>query len=119
MKNPLKALIAKIRSRIRQKYFVKFKMEPVGDMTIMGYKLVRTCYACPEQYDVFNKKNSLVGYLRLRPGVFTVQYPDVYAPVIFEAYPVGDGLFEHYERDHFLTKAVLSIKREEVVSRTF
>lgn len=89
------------------------------DRVILGYRIVRTCYACPEQYDVFNKLNKLSGYLRLRHGIFTVQYPDVYGKVIFEANPHGDGIFEEYERDHFLSKAILAIKKEEIQEKRY
>jgi len=41
-------------------------------MEINGYKLVLTCGACPEQYDVF-KNGQQVGYLRLRHGFFSAE----------------------------------------------
>lgn len=36
------------------------------------YKLVNTCSACPEQYDVY-REDKLVGYLRLRHSKFTAR----------------------------------------------
>ena len=33
-----------------------------------------TCFACPEQYDVF-LDGEQVGYLRLKHGVFRCDYP--------------------------------------------
>ena len=77
-------------------------------MEIKGYTLVETCGACPEQYDVF-KDGKLVGYLRLRHGVFTVDYPDSGGTEIYRAAPRGDGAFEYEERDTYLTRAIQAI----------
>ena len=44
-------------------------------LIINGCTLVRTCYACPEQYDVFFH-DFQIGYLRLRHGNFTAEYPE-------------------------------------------
>jgi hypothetical protein len=67
-------------------------------------RLVQTCTACPEQYDAFIG-SELVGYLRLRHGFFTVQYPNVEGECVYEAQPKGDGAFYEEEREHFLTSA--------------
>lgn len=102
----------KTRKRESEAFFAKFNIEPVKpDVEIMGYTLVRTCYACPEQYDVLTKHGMLVGYLRLRHGHFTAQYPDVYGKLIYEASPIGDGLFESHERLDYLMKAVEAIDK--------
>jgi len=76
----------------------------------MKIKLVKTCGACPEQYDAFDEKGNQVGYLRLRHGYFSVSFPDVGGETIYEAYPQGDGLFEYEERDRYLSLAVNAIK---------
>jgi hypothetical protein len=75
---------------------------------INGYELVQTCGACPEQYDVFKDKK-LVGYLRLRHGYFTANYPDVRGKTVYEAEPKGDGIFEPDERKFYLTSAITAI----------
>jgi hypothetical protein len=74
-----------------------------------GFKLVWTCSACPEQYDVFQGEKQ-VGYLRLRHGCFTVDYPTCMEETIFQDYPKGDGMFETDERFNFLTKALRAIQ---------
>lgn len=71
-------------------------------------ELVQTCGACPEQYDAFIDGKQ-VGYLRLRHGYFTVQYPDVGGELIYDAEPKGDGLFEDDEREGYLAAARLKI----------
>jgi hypothetical protein len=71
-------------------------------------RLVQTCGACPEQYDAFYKEEQ-VGYLRLRHGCFSVQYPDVGGEDIYEATPRGDGLFESSERQYYLDMALNAI----------
>ena len=78
---------------------------------IKGYDLSRTCGACPEQYDVFYKKEQ-VGYLRLRHGEFTVSIPNCSANIIFRAEPKGNGMFEDNERKEYLTKAIEAIDKE-------
>lgn len=60
--------------------------------------------AFPEQYDAFldGKK---VGYLRLRHGKFTVEFPDAGEELLYEANPKGNGMFDDDERDFYLNQA--------------
>ena len=44
-------------------------------MVIQGLNFIETCGACPEQYDV-TLHGRLVGYVRLRWGTVTCDYPD-------------------------------------------
>jgi hypothetical protein len=76
---------------------------------IHGYKLVQTCSACPEQYDVF-AEDKQVGYLRLRHGGFRASVPDYDGETVYSADPEGDGAFMPYERVRYLTEAVLAIQ---------
>ena len=71
-------------------------------------RLVRTCYACPEQYDAFIGEEK-VGYLRLRHGHFTVKCPDVWGEMVFEASPGGDGIFDDDERTEHLEAAQMAV----------
>lgn len=71
-------------------------------MNIKGLQFYKTCFACPEQYDVFNNK-SPVGYIRLRWGCLTVEYPDVGGELIYEA-SIGNewcGEFESEEQRQY------------------
>lgn len=71
--------------------------------------LVRTCFACPEQYDA-RLDGEQVGYLRLRHGRFSVECPDVDGCLVYSAHPMGDGIFDSDdERDYFLRHAVAAI----------
>ncbi len=81
-------------------------------MKIGPYKLIQTCGACPEQYDVF-KDEKQVGYLRLRHGYFRADYPDVGGETVYEAYPNGDGVFEDHERDFYLYEAIKAIEARD------
>ena len=76
----------------------------------MNIKLVRTCNACPEQYDAVDESESTVGYLRLRHGYFTVECPDVDGTLVYSAKPSGDGIFEPQEREYYLNQAIDAIK---------
>lgn len=74
-------------------------------------RLVLTCSACPEQYDAFDSDGRKAGYLRLRHGGFTVEYPDCGGETIYQASPIGDGEFLDEERDRYLRFAVDAIER--------
>lgn len=76
-----------------------------GDLDIAGLKLVCTCPACPEQYDVFDG-DMQIGYLRLRHGYFRADYPDHRGETVYESNPKGDGIFDDDERLPELTAAV-------------
>lgn len=81
------------------------------DIKINGrkYTLIRTCYACPEQYDV-TREGKLVGYLRLRHGSFRADCPDCLVETVLLSNTVkGDGIFEDDERTEWLAKAILAI----------
>lgn len=78
-------------------------------------KLVRTSYACPEQYDVFDE-GVQIGYLRLRHGHFTAEYPDVWGKLVYEADTIGDGIFENGERDLHLAKALGAIMLAHILN---
>lgn len=77
---------------------------------IEGFRLQRTCGACPEQYDV-TLDGKQTAYLRLRHGRFTVTVPDVGGELVYKEYPSGDGIFDTEERDGCLTRAIMSVKR--------
>ena len=79
-----------------------------------GFKLVCTCGACPEQYDVFNAEGRQVGYLRLRHGHFRADYPDVGGETVYEADTKGDGIFDDDERMDQLKSALRAIKKRLV-----
>lgn len=73
--------------------------------------LVRTCWACPEQYDARDENKKLVGYLRLRHGRFQVNCPDVCGTTVYIAFPKGDGIFDHEERELYLKEAIKEIQK--------
>lgn len=76
---------------------------------INGMSLYRTCSACPEQYQVEDGQGKPVGYLRLRHGLFRVDYPDCGGTTVLTAEPKGDGMFDDEERFFYLTQAVDAI----------
>jgi len=76
--------------------------------TIEDITLDQTCGACPEQYNAF-LDGEQVGYLRLRHGTFTVDFPDCGGETILVRFPEGDGFFRDYERDLYLDAAKSAI----------
>jgi len=74
---------------------------------------VRTCLACPEQYDAFDEDNKLIGYLRLRHSRFTVECPNVGGELVYVANLEGGGIgiFENEERYEHLKKAAQAISK--------
>ncbi len=87
----------------------KIPMWKLGIM-IHGYRLMRTCLACPEQYDVFDDLGQQVAYFRLRHGGFRVCVPDHGGEEIYHANPKGDGIFVDDERVKYLTEAILAVQ---------
>lgn len=75
-------------------------------------EIIKTCGACPEQYDVFVKENNekiKIGYLRLRWGRFTVEYPSAGGECIYEKtfHDPYKGHFDNEEeRQHYLDIAI-------------
>lgn len=86
---------------LRDEYYdqVEAMSEATTDM-----RLVQTCGACPEQYDAYVAGRQ-VGYLRLRHGYFTVDFPDCGGETVYEASTIGDGVFDPSERDHHIQRA--------------
>jgi hypothetical protein len=87
----------------------------IGDQIgILGYVLVRTCYACPEQYDVYDADDTefknIRAYMRLRHGSFRVECPDVNGTMVYRSEPHGDGIFMDFERETELTNAIEAVK---------
>ena len=85
-------------------------------LKILGYKLIETCSACPEQYDVFDGAGNLAAYLRFRFGRFTCEVPYVGGEMIYEAEPYpGDrmiGWFDDVEaRDFHLGEAIEAVSK--------
>lgn len=103
-------LLAALSQSLR--LYEKDEDEPGHDpFFIFQYKLVPTCFACPEQYDVFEGDEQM-GYLRLRHGDFTAEYPDCGGTLVFEACPEGDGRFMKAERMAYLHLAVEALEKE-------
>jgi len=85
---------------------VKMWKKPV---LIHGYRLERTCFACPEQYDVYAGEEQ-VAYFRLRHGSFYAAVPDHGGEIVYQADPDGDGIFEDNERFRYLREAILAVQ---------
>jgi hypothetical protein len=96
-------------ARLDEEMGVEFKWPE--NQEIDGLKLVCTCVACPEQYDVFDSEGNQVGYLRLRHGHFRADYPDCGGETVYKADTKGDGAFDDGERMVELKRAVEAIKR--------
>lgn len=78
-------------------------------LTIKDIELVQTCGACPEQYDAYYNDKQ-VGYLRLRHGCFSVDYPDAGGEQIYYTEMVdGDGCLDYEEREYYLNEAKQAI----------
>jgi hypothetical protein len=73
-------------------------------------RLVRTCIACPEQYEAFDGDRQ-VGYLRLRHGYFSVRCPDHRGDEVYGSGSEDDGMFGDEARDDQLRFAVDAIQR--------
>ena len=81
------------------------------EFQILGYKLYRTCTACPQQYDVKDQDDKQVAYFRLRHGRFSVSCPDVGGEMVYFANPKGDGIFDADEEETYLVAAIMAVDR--------
>lgn len=83
---------------------------------IGGVRLKCTCVAMPEQYDVFIGRTQ-IGYLRLRHGSFSADYPSVGGVFVYGANPRGDGEFHDNEREYYIKRAIhaLLVKHAEKI----
>ena len=80
----------------------------VWPQELLGCKIVQTCAACPEQYEVF-LNDEQIGYLRLRHGTFRADYPDCGGDTVFTVETDGDGVFIDRERLPLMTQAVSAL----------
>ena len=81
------------------------------DIVIGRYRLICTCGACPEQYDVFDEiTKRQVGYLRLRHGFFRADLGGCGGETVYEAETNGDGVFDDNERMPHLRAAVIALE---------
>lgn len=83
-------------------------------MKFSDLEFVRTCYACPEQYDV-HYDNELVGYVRLRHGYLYCDCPYIGGDTVYEAEiegPYGGGIFpdEETRMEHLTNIGVAIVK---------
>lgn len=67
-------------------------------MNINGLMFNKIFSGHPEQYDVINGRGKLVGYVRLRYGNLTCDYPSVSGEEIYSA-KVGDEWTESFPSD--------------------
>lgn len=66
-------------------------------MNIKGLSFIKTCSACPEQYDV-EYDGKQVGYIRLRWGGLTAEYPYVGGEIIYGV-SIGNGWTGEFESE--------------------
>ena len=58
-------------------------------MIIKGLRFTETSWSCPEQYDVHDENDKVVGYVRLRHGSLRCEFPYCGGETIYQA-NVGD-----------------------------
>lgn len=83
-----------------------------GSLIVEDLEFVCTCWACPEQYDVYNLNDKQVAYVRLRWGTLRVDVPDYMGKEIY-CVEYGDGFtgcFDHKDRQDRLKIIANKIK---------
>ena len=81
----------------------------------MKFYFLNTCYASPEQYDVYRANGELCGYVRLRWGTLRADYPNIEGDSIYtKSFNDGfKGMFEtDEERNHYLTEIALAYQHK-------
>lgn len=67
-------------------------------MRINGFDFRETCSACPEQYVVFAANGRQVGYVRLRWGYLSAEYPYCGGELVYE-FSWDDGWLGMFPND--------------------
>lgn len=77
-------------------------------MRIKGLKFMKTCFAFPEQYNVYDENLHIVGYVRLRWGRLYCEYPDVCGEKIYivDFDDETQGSFENDTQRQFYLNAI-------------
>ena len=83
----------------------------IGNLIIHGYILNQTCFACPQQFDVFDNEGTQVGYIRVRHGMIKVHCPDYGGDIVYYSSIKGDGVLIEQEELDQLYKCVAEIQR--------
>lgn len=88
-----------------------------SNVLIEGLLFEQTCFACPEQYDVF-LENEQIGYVRLRWGHLSASYPDVGGADVYSTVIGVDGWTGKFtnisERKEHLTKIAILLKEKHL-----
>lgn len=88
--------------------------EEIGpkSLVIEDLEFVCTCWACPEQYDVYDSNDNQVAYVRLRWGTLRVNAPDYEGEEIYcDNYGDGfTGIFDPEDREDRLKIIANKIK---------
>ena len=77
----------------------------------MKFVLVETCYACPEQYDVY-LYNKQVGYMRLRHHMFRCDFRRCGESELYCVNVKSDGRFDDDEREFYIEEALKEIAKK-------
>ena len=81
------------------------------------FVLQLTCFACPEQYDIF-VQGKQVGYARLRGGQYTVSVPECSDDIVYYKDFMDDGwkgCFDNQkERLEYLTAGCNEIRKRRL-----
>ena len=82
----------------------------------MKFYFVNTCYACPEQYDVYRDNGQICAYVRLRWGNLYAEYPSIDGEVIYNTHfsDNSKGNFDNdSERDYYL-KEISGLEEDRI-----
>ena len=94
-------------------YVDDFYSDDRDDVIIDRYRFHQTCFACPEQYDMFlDGTEILTGYVRLRHGNLSFEFPNVRGETLFfHKFSEPLGIFENEEeRMKYLNIIVKTLK---------
>jgi len=83
------------------------------------FTFIRTCSACPEQYDVFLGGKQQVGYVRLRWSQLRADYPTAGEETVYNAIIDSSshfrGCFKSEEQRIYYLSEIAKVIREKLV----
>ena len=84
------------------------------EINIKKYKIIRSCGACPEQYDII-LNNKFIAFIRLRHGILTCENPEQ-TKIYYKDNINYDGSFWDNKKDRelFINKIIKKLEGIEL-----
>jgi len=83
----------------------------------MKFYFLNTCFACPEQYEVYRDNGFKCCYIRLRWGSLFAEFPDIDGDIIYH-YEFEDsfkGTFDNEEERNYYLREISNRLKDKIM----